>query len=268
MPTATRTVNDALAFAQRESGSPSRNWHNACLVFVRSCWGIGSRNASAYADWLACPEHAKHPGNNPDDAPVGAALYYKGTGPYGHIMLAAHERRLVQRPDPRRQDRQGQPRAPRDRVGAPLPRLVLAGRRRRPSAVPGTEASRTTEADRPEAGHRPRRCRGDREGRAARPHQGQARIGTRQRAQADLAQGQGAVPMTRRRWAAYIAAGAALDAWAAFGNGGETFSTSIRRSAYCDTKTGQVAFLGLLFLGAAWFGSHILDPRKIEELLS
>lgn len=89
MPDAPRDYAHALMHAQTQHAHPSQDWTGYCQKFVRSCYGIPMLFSSAWAQWLgARPEH-KHPGGNPAHAPVGTALCYKGSGPYGHIMLAA-----------------------------------------------------------------------------------------------------------------------------------------------------------------------------------
>lgn len=82
-----RDFEEAFKYAQTQwHGGP--HWKGMCQKFVRSCYGIGGGFGSAYAQWLGMPKHAKHAGGNPDNAPLGAALFYKGRGKYGHVMLA------------------------------------------------------------------------------------------------------------------------------------------------------------------------------------
>ena len=89
MTDAPRTVAEALDFAQAESRDETQDWTNYCQRFVRSCYGIPSLFGSAWAQWLGADPEDKHPGGAIEDAPVGAALCFKG-GTYGHIILAAH----------------------------------------------------------------------------------------------------------------------------------------------------------------------------------
>jgi hypothetical protein len=90
MSTAPRSVAQALAFAQSEHDHPTRSWFRDCLLFVQSCYTIPARDATAYDAWLNTPAAHKHVGGDPNDAPVGAGLCYKGVDPAGHIMLAGH----------------------------------------------------------------------------------------------------------------------------------------------------------------------------------
>ena len=83
------TFNEALLVAQREAVNPSQNWAGYCQKFVRTTYGIPPLFSSAWAQWLGADDEDKHVGGHPDDAPLGSALCFKGTGPYGHIDLAA-----------------------------------------------------------------------------------------------------------------------------------------------------------------------------------
>lgn len=87
----TRSVEEALAYAKAESERRSQDWAAYCQRFVRSCYGIEPLFASAWAQWLGADPEDRNPGIDPGEAPVGAALCYRG-GAYGHIMLAARDR--------------------------------------------------------------------------------------------------------------------------------------------------------------------------------
>lgn len=89
MTASPRTVEQALAFARAEHDHETQDWTNYCQRFVRSCYAIPSGFASAWAQWLGADAEDRVAGGNPADAPLGSALCYKGSGPYGHIMLAA-----------------------------------------------------------------------------------------------------------------------------------------------------------------------------------
>lgn len=85
------TVEQALEFAQRESASRSQDWTGYCQMFVRKAYGIGPGSASAWAQWLALDDDERHSadekGGLPADAPLGAALFFKGSSPFGHVAL-------------------------------------------------------------------------------------------------------------------------------------------------------------------------------------
>lgn len=86
---APRDFNDALKYAQVQDLRPSMDWTGYCQMFVRSCYGIPPLFSSAWTQWNGLDRDDKHAGGSPSDAPLGAALFYKGSGPYGHVMLAA-----------------------------------------------------------------------------------------------------------------------------------------------------------------------------------
>lgn len=86
-----RTVEQALAFARAEHEDATMDWDGYCQRFVRMSYGIPSLFGSAWAQWLGADDEDRHAGGDPEDAPLGSALCFKGTGPYGHIDLAARD---------------------------------------------------------------------------------------------------------------------------------------------------------------------------------
>lgn len=85
-----RDSNQALAYARHEHFTNHDVWEGMCLNFVRNCYGIPPKYATAWEAWVNCPSAHKHPGTSPYHAPVGAALCFRGGSKgYGHIMLAA-----------------------------------------------------------------------------------------------------------------------------------------------------------------------------------
>lgn len=89
MTDAPRTVSQALAYAKDQRDHETYDWTGYCQKFVRSCYGLPGMFGSAWAQWLGADPEDRHVGGNILDAPVGAGLCFKGSGPYGHIMLAA-----------------------------------------------------------------------------------------------------------------------------------------------------------------------------------
>lgn len=89
MTASPNTYLEALDFAQREAQAANQNWSGLCQKFVRGCYGIPPLFASAWAQWLGADPEDRHPGGTPSAAPLGSALCFKGSGVYGHIMLAA-----------------------------------------------------------------------------------------------------------------------------------------------------------------------------------
>lgn len=68
--------------------------------------------------------------------------------------------------------------------------------------------------------------------------------------------------MKRQHWLAFVATGAVLDLWCAYGRGGDTLSTAIRKTYRVDTPAGYVAWGATVVAGATWLHFHIVDPRK------
>lgn len=90
MTASPNTLPEALAFARAQRDHPTQDWKNLCQMFERMCWGIPALFGSAFAQWLGADPEDRHPGGDPLDAPVGAALCFKGSSAAGHIMGAAH----------------------------------------------------------------------------------------------------------------------------------------------------------------------------------
>jgi hypothetical protein len=92
MSLSTRTTDEALAFARIQHESGSLAWKGLCQKFSRTAYGVGPLFSSAWANWLGTDPEDKHPGTNPDDAPVGSLLHFKGGSKgFGHIMPAARD---------------------------------------------------------------------------------------------------------------------------------------------------------------------------------
>lgn len=91
MTSTPNVVSEALAFYRNQHKNPTRSWKNRCLELFRTAYGCPDGiYDTAYHQWLNTPADRKHVGGKPGDAPIGSGLCYKGTGPDGHIMIAAH----------------------------------------------------------------------------------------------------------------------------------------------------------------------------------
>ena len=89
LPGASRNGIEALAWAARQvdhSDPPSgyTDWHNICLVFVRSCFGIDPRYRSAE---VAYYESTIRRGTR-STPPAGVPVWWTNGG-YGHVALSA-----------------------------------------------------------------------------------------------------------------------------------------------------------------------------------
>jgi hypothetical protein len=80
----------ALGNERGQHANPTQDWYEMCLALSRTVYDIPPLFSSAYASWLGCDPDSKHVGGDPNHAPVGAALIYKGSGAFGHIMIAAN----------------------------------------------------------------------------------------------------------------------------------------------------------------------------------
>lgn len=79
----------ALDWMHAEHLDPSRSWAGLCQKDVRTSYGIGPLFGTAWLAWNGADPEDRHPGTNPSLAPLGSALYYKGSSAAGHVMLAA-----------------------------------------------------------------------------------------------------------------------------------------------------------------------------------
>jgi hypothetical protein len=79
----------ALHNEREQHLNPTQDWTQFCLKLCRTVYDIPALFESAYAQWLGSDAADKHVGGDPNKAPVGAALIFKGSGAFGHIMIAA-----------------------------------------------------------------------------------------------------------------------------------------------------------------------------------
>lgn len=91
MSVSPNTLPEMLAFCRAQRDHPTQSWARLCQMFTRMGWGIPPLFGTAYAQWLGADDADKHVGGDPVDAPVGAALCFKGSSAAGHIMPAAHD---------------------------------------------------------------------------------------------------------------------------------------------------------------------------------
>lgn len=78
-----RTLGDALAYAEAEHRSPSRDWSGWCLKFVRTAWDI----PAVYPDAITA-FHAVATSTKNTQPVIGSAVYWD-VSRYGHIALSA-----------------------------------------------------------------------------------------------------------------------------------------------------------------------------------
>lgn len=81
-----KTYSQGKAYAQKEHLNPSRNWHNLCQMFSRSCVGAGAWAPSARQAANAVPAKHRHTSTPP---PPGVLVYYGSPySGYGHATFA------------------------------------------------------------------------------------------------------------------------------------------------------------------------------------
>ena len=82
-----RDIDQALAWANEQIHHPTRDWHELCLSFCRSAYGLGPISREAIDLWHKIPHHHKHHGPV-EAAPRGAFVYFDYPGA-GHVTLKA-----------------------------------------------------------------------------------------------------------------------------------------------------------------------------------
>lgn len=82
-----RTVDEAIDFAERQSVNPTQSWSNLCQSFCRQAYGVSAWASSAKEAWGKIPKDKKRSGGHPEEAPRGALIYFD-SGTYGHVALA------------------------------------------------------------------------------------------------------------------------------------------------------------------------------------
>lgn len=81
-----RSVDDAIAWGERQITHPTQDWTNLCQSFVRQSYGTGAWAPSAKDAWYSIPKGERTAGGSPLDAPRGAAIYFTA-GSAGHVAL-------------------------------------------------------------------------------------------------------------------------------------------------------------------------------------
>lgn len=77
-------VNSATQ-AIAKAKSITKGYKGLCLVFVRTCYGIGAKYPSAASAWANAKD--KHHGSSLGDVPIGAPVFFSAPTPYGHVAI-------------------------------------------------------------------------------------------------------------------------------------------------------------------------------------
>lgn len=80
-------VDNVIAWSRAQMTKPTQDWSGLCQSHCRSAYGVSAWADSAIHAWGKIPQHFKHAGGKPSEAPRGAVLYYSG-GSAGHAALA------------------------------------------------------------------------------------------------------------------------------------------------------------------------------------
>ncbi len=81
-----RTGSKAIAWAKTQTSNPSRSWHNLCLMFVRSCFGVPAREPNAKRAWETARK--QHKTTDADSIPAGVPVFWKTRTANWHIALS------------------------------------------------------------------------------------------------------------------------------------------------------------------------------------
>lgn len=87
MSTAQTRATQALAYAKQQAAKPTRDWHNLCLQFVRTCLGVPALQPNAKKGWENADR--RHPTTNPADIPAGVPVWFKTGTVNWHVALSA-----------------------------------------------------------------------------------------------------------------------------------------------------------------------------------
>lgn len=84
---ATRTGAQAIAWAKAQSTKPSRSWHNLCLMFVRSCFGVAAKYGSARLAWQGAKR--RHETTDAGSIPAGVPVFWRTGTVNWHVAISA-----------------------------------------------------------------------------------------------------------------------------------------------------------------------------------
>ena len=86
MSTPTRTGTKAIAWAKTQTTQPSRSWHNLCLMFTRSCFGVAAREPNAKRAWETAKH--RHATTNAAAIPAGVPVFWKTKTVNWHVAIS------------------------------------------------------------------------------------------------------------------------------------------------------------------------------------
>lgn len=87
-----RAARQAIEWGRAQIANRTRDWTGYCLIFVRSCFGVGAMYPSAITAWDGAKR--KHQTDSPGSIPRGVPVFWRG-GKYGHIALSLGNGRCI-----------------------------------------------------------------------------------------------------------------------------------------------------------------------------
>ena len=82
----TRTGTKAIAWAKAQASDPTRSWHNLCLMFTRSCFGVAAREPNAKRAWETAKR--RHATTNAATIPAGVPVFWRTRTVNWHIAIS------------------------------------------------------------------------------------------------------------------------------------------------------------------------------------
>lgn len=89
----TRSAADAIAWGRAQIANPSQDWHNKCLIFVRSCFGVAARYPDAGKAWDNA-QH-RHVTSDASSIPAGVPVFWETSGVYDHVATSTGHGRCL-----------------------------------------------------------------------------------------------------------------------------------------------------------------------------
>lgn len=81
-----RTGAQAIAWAKAQTSNPSRSWHNLCLAFTRSCFGVAAREPNAKRAWETARK--QHKTTDAASIPAGVPVFWRTKTANWHIAIS------------------------------------------------------------------------------------------------------------------------------------------------------------------------------------
>lgn len=83
----TRTPSEAISYAKTQASSPSKNWRNLCLQFVRTCYGVAAKYPNAKDGWSNAKKRTST--SDANSIPAGVPVWFRTSTSNWHVALSA-----------------------------------------------------------------------------------------------------------------------------------------------------------------------------------